>query len=374
MTTNKVSKFMQGLFTSIGLKKQRLTMVDLMPNLLPVEIGNTDNNYKMGNPKMNTTDYVYVHSLEDFQKLPEEERCMTATAYAIGNGISVYDNGSSPYYLRTAHSCHAVNFVSGNGVAYDTCVNATDKGDWRGIRLNLQPINFYGELPLGFGKVDVDKHTIEFSYYPSALVGDSEQCETLLKSGAMVDTGVWYRGALHHGKFAKNKMYQCAGEYYVRVKQSGGNNAGTALWYQPRMITWKISDEEWKQKWKHMPKCINPKGDGSADYIDVYPEQLLDAGLPFYPDMFEEGNSSYLSSTLRHALNGTNGNKKHQSRIGEYWAEKGGDFSGHGFLQQISQVSLDVLQGLTGVKKQVINKNLKVQTQIKRPLEYSVGL
>ena len=109
MTTNKVSKFMQGLCTSMGLKKRRLTMVDLMPNLLPVEIGNTDNNYKIGNPKMNTTDYVYVHSLEDFQKLPQAERCMTATAYAIGNGIAVYHNGSSPYYLRTAHSCHAVN-------------------------------------------------------------------------------------------------------------------------------------------------------------------------------------------------------------------------------------------------------------------------
>lgn len=361
---NKLSEFTQGLFSVMQVKKVTEEMADLTDKLEPVVVENTDQNYETGNHAFNTVDYVFVRSLEELKTLPQTARNMTATAYAISNGISVSSDGTSPYLLRTGYTTHAVNYVSKNGIPYDTYVNDNTKGDWRGIHISLRAIKQCNALPLGFGNVNAEKHTIEFGCWPKSMVSDSQKLETLLKQGKLTDTNLWYYGAvMPNGKLAQNKMYKYNGEYYVRVKQSS-----KALWFQPQMIVWKILN------WNHMSQLINPNGDGTAEYIDAYPEQLLDGGIPFYIKQFDENNAFYQNSTLRGVLNGVNVNRIETNGNLRYTAENGGDFSSHGFLQQAFIVPADLLKNLTKHEEQYKTKNLKMRTMLCRTNESEISL
>lgn len=83
-----------------------------------------------------------------------------------------------------------------------------------------------------------------------------------------------------------------------------------------------------------MPTSINPKGNGKATYIDVRTEEAIMSGIPFYPNDNDENISFWQNSSVRGFLNGidvrnirTNGNRN-------YTSPNGGNFSGHGFLQE----------------------------------------
>ena len=102
---------------------------------------------------------------------------------------------------------------------------------------------------------------------------------------------------------------------------------------------------------------------------------MIDAGKPFYPNQFEENNSFYQNSTLRNYLNGYNGADEEMNGGNlKYPAKNGGDFTDCGFVQRITSVSFDVLKTLTDVKEEYKNKNLKMQTLIKRPNEIGMTL
>lgn len=369
MLHNKLSEFTQEFFSVMQVKKVTEEMLDLTSNLEPVVVENTDQNFETGNQLFNTVDYVFVRSLDELKKLPQAERNMTATAYAISNGISVSSDGTSPYLLRTGYTKHAVNYVNKNGIPYDTYVNDNTKGDWRGIHISLRAFKQCDALPLGFGNVNTEKHTIEFGCWPKSMVSDSQRLETLLKHGKLTDTDLWYYGAvMANGKLAKNKMYKYNGEYYVRVKQSGDQRYGKALWFQLQMITWVALN------WDKLTHLFNPNGDGTAEYIDAYPEQLLDGGIPFYIKQFDDNNAFYQNSTLRGVLNGINVNRIETNGNLRYTAENGGDYNGHGFLQQAFIVPADLLKNLTKNEEQYKAKNLKMRTILHRTNESEISL
>jgi len=72
--------------------------------VLPIEIGNTDENQEMGNKKFNTTDAVILDSYDDVKDINSSDRICTATDYAVMTGVLLSGAGESccPVWLRSA--------------------------------------------------------------------------------------------------------------------------------------------------------------------------------------------------------------------------------------------------------------------------------
>lgn len=360
MLLNKLTR-LKNVFVS---KEQN--MVDLTGCVLPVDLVNTDRNYEVGDDAFLTRDFVYLETVDDIKSVPQNERTVMPTAYAIANGTAVYDNGTSSYWLRTAYSNHSAEFVSGDGVTYDKYVNDAKMGIVPSMRLDLQAIMFAQESFTNVGKINASKQTIEFGFYPKVMVSDADKFEELLKQKQLVPTGKRYLGGLkENGKFAENLEYKYRGEFYVRVKNCGGSSSMlNTLWYRVSPIVWKIKN------WQAMPKSINPQGNGTAEYLEIKTEQAVMGGIPFYPKLFDDNNSFWQNSTIRGYLNGINvGEIKNNGNL-KYLATNGGDFFRRGFLQE----SLTISSELVGLQEQeqVKTKPLVTQKIIKQST--SVGL
>lgn len=83
---------------------------DLTSFIIPVVLDNTDEHQRSGDKKFRTEDLIYLDSYDEVRKIPQDERIISPTDYAIANGAFQYwrmvsrtgKEGTSNYWLRSA--------------------------------------------------------------------------------------------------------------------------------------------------------------------------------------------------------------------------------------------------------------------------------
>lgn len=233
-------------------------------------------------------------------------------------------------------------------------------------------------------------HTIEFGEYPKTYVGERlnaelEKAYMYFEMGAVKPTGKKYTGRIDEsGNVVYHDEFEFRGQKYVRVKilnkedgsfYSDGSKISSSddsfAWVKVEPITWKI------RNWADMPREINPRGTGSAKYIDVRTEEAI-ATLPFYPNDRDNNITFWQNSTVRGYLNGINVNNIRTNGYAKYNAPNGGDFSRQNFLTEAIDISMEHVQvseeeqanvptrkPRKGYGVKVLDKPLSVKEQIK---------
>lgn len=314
--------------------------------VLPIEIGNTDENQEMGNKKFNTTDAVILDSYDDVKDINSSDRICTATDYAVMTGVLLSGAGESccPVWLRSAFSETIVsNVFNGGSLGYNRS-SSTHIGLSLALHLDLK--SFISTRSVS-GTVHYDPndnlYKVQVGEFPKTYVKDSEKLERLFKNGSLRKTGKSYIGYMKDdGSFAQNEEFVYNGQKYVRVivkKYDGDSHfkdgttepgTGSVCWAKVEPITFKI------RNWDDLPKEINPNGTGRAKFVDVKAEEAILSGLPFYPEYGQTEYTMWQNSIVRAYLNGYNLHKEIDKGNGNknYKASRNFDFEGKGFLYE----------------------------------------
>lgn len=200
-------------------------------------------------------------------------------------------------------------------------------------------------------------HTLQIGEYPKTKVGEdlSRILESLYHGGkiqeGIVCTGRWYSS---NGKKGNHKDYagkhspefEYQGQRYVRVVSNPiaeenryldgttSGKKGTIKWVKVEPISFVI------RNWDEMPKSINPKGNGKADYFDLRSEEAITSNISFYPDENDPNSAMWQNSSVRGFLNGIDvRNIKSNGNI-ECCASRGGNYIGEcNFLNEAFNLS-----------------------------------
>lgn len=360
-------------------------MADLRQFIIPVDLENiVERGIESENEKSRTKDLVFLDSWSEVSSLDgyerEKDRATSPTDYALVNGAYQatpwYDRTkigkiSHCYWLRSpsyfAGEVDRAMVVNIDGSFNATTAIATIHGICPALHLDLESIistrralhNFFQLSEVRDKNGNVIYHTAKFGEYPKTKAKNSDAIEEAFSRGSsdIEPTGKRYTGFMSIDRtFVKNIEYKYCGQKYVRVKlntpQRGYYEDGTRMpsydngdvyvWIKVEPVTWII------RNWDDMPLSINPKGTGKAKFIDMRTEEAIMSGIPFYPHFSDENISLWQNSSIRGFLNGidvcnikTNGNVK-------YTAPCGGNFEGHGFLQEA--FDLDIGLGIDKVR------------------------
>ncbi len=217
-------------------------------------------------------------------------------------------------------------------------------------------------------------HTLQIGEYVKTKADEklSKTLETLYNEGNVKEgiscTGRWYsdngqkkRNKDYAGKHSPEFEYQ--GQRYVRVvsnpfpdsyvsrqlvshaKYSDGTMAGkigTIRWVKVEPISFVIKN------WDEMPKSINPKGNGKAEYFDLRTEEAITSSIPFYPNKDEKNVAMWQNSSIRGFLNGIDVRNIQSNGNIEYSANHGGNFTGQcNFLNEAFNLSREPIKEYT---------------------------
>lgn len=338
--------------------------IDLKSFIVLTKLENVDQNQERGNSDFQTNDSVYLDSCFEVENLSKDERIVYPTDYAVMNKgwMSCENHGllkkkSCQVWLRSADynvgdDCYRdidayVCFIDFDGSFDNKKVEWAMLAICPALRLDLFAVVSARSSSQDTFKINavankngrVLYHTIEFGEYPKSYVGEmkNKELEKLFSENKLVKTSKSYTGRYirDNGKFELYSEFEHEGQKYVRVitkkidndvRFSDGTMApesGTPLWVKVEPITWKIKN------WEEMPRSINPKGNGSADFIDVRTEYGITSGIPFYTNFFDKYRSLWQNSVIRAQLNGYNTHQEIANGNGnsKYIAEKNYDFT-----------------------------------------------
>ena len=385
-------------------KNKTLTKkIDLKSFIVPTKLDNTDENQEHGDSSFDTKDLIYLESLLDVENIPEDERIVYPTDYAVMNGcqISYINYGllnkeSCATWLRSDIYTDLVNVVDFNGVINDVLVDRLELTICPALHLDLSAVISARRLSQDVFKINdvVNKngrvlyHTIEFGEYPKTYVGETKnkELENLYSENKLVSTSKTYTGRYidDDGKLALYSEFEHEGQRYVRVINEKYNDdshfsdgtlapkSGTPLWAKVEPITWKIKN------WEDMPWPINPQGNGSTNFIDVRAEYGIMSGIPFYTFDFNKNCSMWQNSVIRAQLNGYNTHKEIAKGNGnsECITEKNYDFTKNNFLNEAfsNVLTLTKRTNVKTIKRKgygvkIANKPLSIDEQIKFYIE-----
>lgn len=188
-------------------------------------------------------------------------------------------------------------------------------------------------------------HTLRLGAYPKTNQDEelSKILEKLYNGGNLQEgltaTGRWYteNGQKEYKRDFAGKHspeFEYNGELYVRqisipnereTTYSDGTVAGevgTVRWEKVEPLSFKIKN------WDEMPKWINPKGNGKAEYFDLVTEEAIVSNFPFYPDEDDQNSTMWQNSMPRGFLNGIDVRNITQNGNHEFGASRGGNFTG----------------------------------------------
>lgn len=283
--------------------------------------------------------------------------CRRTRPIQFKDGIRVFGN----YYLRSQFS----NKVS--MVIYDSLLGSCECDHYiYGIKpvmhLDIEKykqltkdynvstsINYIGEK---FKKSA--HHVLLLGFYPQSYVGKelNDNLENLYKSSKLTPTGKQYLYKTRYNsntkkmEFSFNEEFEYKGEKYVRTKVAEKNLFLNDLTSFNNDFAWvKVEPIEWDIiNYAHLPKSVNPNGDGSANQMMIRSEKVFCGGLPFFPSTQEMFCSAWQNSTIRAYLNGlnmeniwtVNGDKTFRGSHMSYASNKSGNFSGKfNFLEEV---------------------------------------
>jgi len=199
--------------------------------------------------------------------------------------------------------------------------------------------------------------TIQLGEYPKTKANEnlSRRLESLYNEGdikeGLVCTGRWYstNGQKKEYKDYAGKHspeFEYKGKRYVRVvscpsfeddKYSDGTlsgNEGTIRWAKVEPVSFVIKN------WDEMPKSINSKGNGKAEYFDLKAEEAITSNIPFYPNADDQNRTFWQNSTIRGFFNGIDVRNIQENGNVEYGANRGGNFTGKcNFLNEAFNLS-----------------------------------
>ena len=341
---------------------------DLRGNIIPTDLENTDNRQRTGNIYFNTTDLIYLDSLNERYKNIKNKASVriSPTDYAQMNYALVHNyvytltgNLSTWTWLRNSSSNATTAYITSTGKSSSTYVNCKDGG--------ICPSLHYKLPSRKDEKVDIKEvkdtdgnvlyYTVQIGEYPKTKVDEelSNTLEQLYNKGNIQDnlkcTGRWFSG---NGQRIRNKDYigihcpefEYNGERYVRVVSypnyeediySDGTPSGwkgTIRWAKVEPIPFVIKN------WGEMPKWINPNGNGKAHYFSLRSENAITANFPFYPNQIDTYRYMWQNSSIRGFLNGIDVENIVTNGILEYGAGHGGNFEGEcNFLNEAFNLS-----------------------------------
>ena len=342
--------------------KSLTTKIDLKSFIVPTKLDNTNDNQKHGNSDFQTSDLVYLESYPEVENIPEDERIVYPTDYAVMNGCytsykkpGIMKKKSCKVCLRTGHGPFDIFYIDLDGYCdYYIDIYYESLAICPALRLDLSAVISARKLSQDVFKINdvVNKnekvlyHTIEFGEYPKTYVGETKnkELEKLYSEKSLVNTSKTYTGRYirDNGELALYSEFEHEGQRYVRVINEKYNyssqfsdgtlapESGTPLWVKVEPITWKIKN------WEDMPWSINPQGNGSTNFIDVRAEYGIMSGIPFYTFAFDKNCSMWQNSIIRAQLNGYNTHQEIANGNGnsKYMAEKNYDFTKNNFLNE----------------------------------------
>lgn len=336
-------------------------LIDYQRLLIPVELENQDKNGNWGDPSFNTRDYVYIpktHVGPSGSIIPTDYAIMSNVVSRTLGGKNCSELWRS--FTDDAYGRRAMILGNGFSGGIFNCVSMDYErvGIRPCVRLDLNYfLEVYRKHPAIFN-IQEDKdilgefwHTLDFGEYPQSYAGDDVN-KTLEKGPSLrvrtvrnVDTCFFQinprRREANVACNAKkiigdNNDYFCAGDDETArtivefhsgecIKQ---DSAGMIdAWFKLEPITWNILN------WDNLPAEINPKGDGTAEFIDVQTKYVIISGVPFYVgDPSDNYAYMWQNSDIRAMLNGydrtreisrnNNGNKDFMApdfSMDQYW-------------------------------------------------------
>ena len=340
-------------------------------------IGNTDQNYKMGDSSFDTQDYVFLETFDELKNQDVLDRCVDASDYAIINGVFVeFEVKNSKmftsYWLRTAYDNNYVYSNGENGEIngdfdyypsddnkmWSNVIWKNRNGICPALHLNLSSVisaqkteNKFKIEPVLDEKGKVLYHTIQFGSYPQDKVKKTmaERLEKLFLEytlNPLTLTGKKYLGFCSiEQKNTQNPEVELYGKKYVRVVSKNsvydlvnktGANAPvieTPMWVEVKPIKWVIKN------WDELPTELNPNGNGTAETIYVRTEKVLITGIPFNPRCSKIETPEYSmwqNSPIRAFLNGYNLYEELKNGNGniKFKASKNFNYKGKSFLNE----------------------------------------
>ena len=343
---------------------------DLRSKIIPTTVYNQDENENLDNKRFDTKDLIYLDfgdSNYDEEKTEEELR-VSATDYAIMNGIQMSESYQTQMGKKAIHSILTrfsgdikhkyITIFMDLGVAAADMNCMKNHGICPALHYKLSENENIKEVKDKNGKTIY--HTINIGEYPKTKVNKEleELLENLYNRGKVKEglepTGRWYSGngaqilaTPYAGKHSPEFEY--AGNKYVRVisypidkeyKYSNGTivgEKGTANWVEVKPMSFIIKN------WDEMPKSINPNGTGRAKYFDLRAEEAIISGIMFHPGEIgsqDQYTTMWQNSTVRGFLNGIDVRNIKENGAQEYGVDGGGNYLGEcNFLNEAFNLS-----------------------------------
>ena len=324
-------------------------------SVLPTKLGNTDQDQEFGDSAFDTEDQVFFYSRSELENQTSQERLVYATDYAVmcgaclcGNRRGYKDKQPTWKWCRSAYSETYVDGVDLDGDLAYSEANFESSASCPALHLNLESfISARSAVRIGENKKG-GYHTATIGLeFPKSYVGEKldKKLTSLKNNGQLKKTGAKYTGFMRDdGSLVQNEEYEYNGERYVLVEVKKYDNdsefddhtscpeTGEFTWAKVEPISFRI------RNWDDLPRSINPKGNGSAKFVEVETEEGIISGLPFYPDYGETEMTMWQNSLYRAYLNGYNLHKEIDRRNGnkQYKASRNFNFEGRGFLFEAS--------------------------------------
>ncbi len=261
----------------------------------------------------------YIETLDEVKNEPGEVRKAGMSDYCLANGGCVsWSDATTPYgqptcdrFLSSLLPYHSISFVAHSGNRNNKYPEYTGAGVVPALRFNLPSKDFINslsaeelfgcEISVGTVEYEDDKgrvrtyHTITF---PNTRVvnkkADKEltaKLQEAMQKGLLEKTSQGYTGRMNQDKtFKKFDTYQYNGKEYAYVQAEPYDSGNSYQDGSP------VVDGEWifleigpatlriKNKWKNLPKCINPNGNGKDDKLNLRVLDAVNAGVPFSQD------------------------------------------------------------------------------------------
>lgn len=269
--------------------------------IIPTKLYVHDENGKV-DPDLTTNDYVFIATAEELEinnKIGKfKSYKISATDFAICSGATIRDD-SAEIFVRDAGHEEDVMCYYNNEVLPTSSSSDRDLSIRPSMRLDATKLIQAG---YNFSFQDAtDKNndrykTMQFGEYPQKLV-DSPFCitlETLYKGKKLKETGKTYFKPLAPWEFdggEDSPEFEYNGKKYVRalvditsdtaMETALGLDDGEFAWFEVEPIMWKIMN------WRNLPNQINPKGNGSDNFIELRSMHALIAGIPYNYALFE---------------------------------------------------------------------------------------
>ena len=125
-------------------------MAKLKDFIVKTRLGNTDENQKMGNPDLDTQDYVFLESIDEVKNMSNEERYVYASDYTVMNGACLGHERIGPknrraisYKLRSGELVgneYRIEGVSPDGYIASSSLTQKFSGLCPALHLNLSAV------------------------------------------------------------------------------------------------------------------------------------------------------------------------------------------------------------------------------------------